>query len=112
CSRADDPVEACRLLDRKFGLEAEEYWASPMDQRPDRSTYWVHEAPSPDWRPVDDPDEEVAALLPLVAKVVRHGATISPPSEAVGRVVAFLEAEWVRLKDLEEEEQKKNQRPH
>ena len=46
---ADDPVEACRLLDRWIGLEVEEYCAFPMQQRPDRSAYWVHQAPGADW---------------------------------------------------------------
>ena len=60
---ADDPVEACRLLDRWIGLEVEEYCAFPMQQRPDRSAYWVHQAPGADWCPAKDKDtdDEVAA---------------------------------------------------
>ncbi len=74
---ADDPVEACRLLDRWIGLEVEEYCAFPMQQRPDRSAYWVHQAPGADWpqatcpysklRSAEKPRDLCAAAIPLRA---------------------------------------------
>ena len=102
----DDPVEACRLVDAEmYIVDPSAYEELPPDCT-DRATYWVHEAPSADWRghPDEFIDYEVAAL-PLVAKVIRRGAK-NPPlnpeaAEAIAGVVAHLKREEERLELLE-----------
>ncbi len=68
---ADDPIAACKAIDRKIDhVEADEYWESN-----DHSTstgYFVYEAPA-DWVPVFDGQSQFeikrVMALPMVAKV-------------------------------------------
>lgn len=69
---ADDPIEACAIVDRQTGGDPREY-EEQMIGNSSTSGYFVYEAPA-DWRPVDDgqsQDEiERVTALPLVAEVV------------------------------------------
>ena len=108
---ADDPVEACRLLDAEMYIVDPSAYSELSPDCPDRALYWVHEAPSADWRghPNEYIDDEVAAL-PLVAKVVRRGAKLPPlnpeAAEMIAGVVAHLKREEERLKLLEAKKKK------
>lgn len=66
---ANDPIEACRIIDRKIGAEADEYAEQRLDGQ---SGYYVYEAPA-DWTPVEDGQSkteiERVLALPLVAQI-------------------------------------------
>ena len=69
---AENPIEACKIVDEKVGTVADEYWEANRSEWNIGNGYFVHLAPS-DWTPVEDgqrADEiERVAALPLAAVV-------------------------------------------
>lgn len=69
---AENPIEACRIVDEKVGTVADEYWEANRSEWTIGNGYFIHLAPS-DWTPVEDGQRageiERVAALPLVAVV-------------------------------------------
>ena len=69
---AENPIEACRLIDQRIGGEAQHYEEAPIHDWINGNGYFVYKTPA-DWIPVtdgQDPAEiERVAALECVAKV-------------------------------------------